>query len=94
VLHTSLKALQKLLIPDEDLVSTEDENLVYLYVRGSGGKTTQIGGLREYTARHIIPSFIKSTFPDNTVLYISEDGKSIDEFKKASMAGVKLHFDY
>lgn len=108
ILKTSMEALKQLLIPEEKLIaeekveadkdsqsikSTYDEK-IGVYLNTSGNKKVRIGYMREHTARHLLPHFIKSTFPSETVLYITEDGIRVEEFKKTTLAGVKLEFNY
>ena len=90
ILHTSMEALKKLLLPE----TSEEINVMHIYIKAYGDKVVKVGKMREDMARHILPSFIKSTFPDDILLYISEDGNNVEEFKKASLVGVKLEFDY
>ena len=97
IIKTSMEALKQLLVTDEvykESLKLESERFISVYIHMSGGKKVLIGHMREYTARHLLPSFIKSTFPNGTTLYISEDGSRVDEFTKTTLAGVKLEFSY
>lgn len=76
------------------ILKSSYDTKIGVYINTSGNKKVRIGYMREHTARHVLPYFIKSTFPSETVLYISEDGVEVEEFKTSTISGVKLEFNY
>lgn len=91
---TSLNGLKCLLVTGKKLEEMEDTEKSYLYIIDDSGKSVFIGCIRDYTARFLLPNYIKNAFSKDVPLFYSSDGKSFEVLKKQNVSGVKLEFDY
>lgn len=94
VLKTAIEGLKSLIISEDKLKNVDDEDKNYLYIMLGEQKMVCLGCIRRYNARYLLPNYIKSAFSDDINLYFSDNGRDLSIFKKESVSGVKLDFEY